>query len=53
MDPIAKRYISCINLILTDYTEANHLWAETQADFWPQHWLKDLTVPADYCIDRA
>ena len=53
MDPFAKLYMSCINLVITNLAEANHLCAGTQAGFWPRHRLEDLTVPADYCIDRA
>ena len=53
MDPFAKLYMSCINLVVTDFAEANHLRAGTQAGFRPRHRLEDLTVPADYCIDRA
>ena len=53
MDPFAKLYISCINLVITNFSEANHLHAGTQAGFQPQHWLEDLAIPADYCIDYA
>ena len=53
MDPFAKLYMSCINLVVTDFAEANHIRAGTQAGFRPRHRLEDLTVPADYCIDKA
>ena len=53
MNPIAKLCMSCLHLVLTDFTEINHLRAGTQADFWLWYKLKDLTVPADYCTVRA
>ena len=33
MDPIAKLYISCIKLLLTDYNKANHLGYKPGLDF--------------------
>ena len=39
--------------MITNFAETNHLRAGKQAGFRPLHWLEDLTVPADYCIDYA